>query len=169
MGEQALVVTTNESHANGWIELSDTASLTVRRSGALFWERVAKEIPVSYVPTQFLSLDYLAQLWDSILFTPYADEVKNTLMILDDNFEDIGFVKTSSDDNRLSFNERNRANRLRIRPDRTAVVKLKASPTSIPLNSMGDGMLRVLQLALTVYPAKGGILLIDEFEPTFRT
>lgn len=34
----------------------------------------------------------------------------------------------------------------------------------ISLNSMGDGMLRILQLALKVYPAKDGFLLIDEFE-----
>jgi AAA15 family ATPase/GTPase len=164
IGEQGLVVTVNETQANGWIELNDLASLTPRRSGAIFWERSAKEIPVSYVPTQFLSLDYLAQLWDSILFTPYAEDVKNTLKILDDNFEDIGFVKTSFEDSRTTINERHRINKLRMRSDRTAVIKLKASPASIPLNSMGDGMLRVLQLALTVFPAKGGILLIDEFE-----
>lgn len=29
---------------------------------------------------------------------------------------------------------------------------------------MGDGMLRVLQLALKLFAAKGGFLLIDEFE-----
>lgn len=29
---------------------------------------------------------------------------------------------------------------------------------------MGDGMLRVLQLILKAYPAKGGFLLIDELE-----
>jgi len=34
----------------------------------------------------------------------------------------------------------------------------------IPLSSMGDGMLRVLQLLLAMYPAKGGYFLVDEFE-----
>lgn len=29
---------------------------------------------------------------------------------------------------------------------------------------MGDGMVRILQLILKVFPAKGGFLLIDEFE-----
>lgn len=34
----------------------------------------------------------------------------------------------------------------------------------VPLGSMGDGMLRVLQIVLKVFAAQGGFLLIDEFE-----
>jgi len=34
----------------------------------------------------------------------------------------------------------------------------------VSLNSMGDGMLRLLQLVLKMFPARGGLLLIDEFE-----
>lgn len=34
----------------------------------------------------------------------------------------------------------------------------------VPLGSMGDGMLRVLQIILKVFSAQGGFLLIDEFE-----
>jgi AAA15 family ATPase/GTPase len=34
----------------------------------------------------------------------------------------------------------------------------------VPLNSMGEGMSRVLQLILSVPPAQNGMLLIDEFE-----
>lgn len=162
VGEQALTVTLNETQSIGWIALSDISAQGYRRSQIPFWERAAKELPVSYVPTQFLSLDYLAQLWDSILFTPYADDVKAALQILDENFEDLAFIKAGSDDYRVD--SRFRLNKLRVRSDRSAVVKLKGSPTGIPLSSMGDGMLRVLQLALTVFPAKGGILLIDEFE-----
>jgi predicted ATPase len=129
---------------------------------SMFWERYAKDRPTSFVPTQFLSLDYLAHLWDLILFSPYAEEVKNALKILDDQFEDLAFIKTGS----ASYADRlNRYTRVKIpESDRTAVVKLKHLPKSIPLSSMGDGMLRVLQLALTIFPAKDGILLIDEFE-----
>lgn len=44
------------------------------------------------------------------------------------------------------------------------MVKLSGVDRPVPLNSMGDGMLRVLQLALKLFAAKGGFLLIDEFE-----
>ena len=47
---------------------------------------------------------------------------------------------------------------------RTALVKLSGVSRPVPLNSMGDGMLRVLQLSLKIFAAKGGFLLIDEFE-----
>jgi len=45
-----------------------------------------------------------------------------------------------------------------------AKVKMSDSPHPVPLNSLGDGMLRVLQLVLKVFAAKGGFWLIDEFE-----
>jgi predicted ATP-dependent endonuclease of OLD family len=163
LAEQALVVTVNDSSAVGWVPLNEALLQNPRRPGTnLFWDRGTREIPVSYVPTQFLSMDYLAFLWDSILFSPLSEEVKGALRIIDSDFEDLGFVKTSSDDYRSDA--RLRMNRMRARSDRSAVVKLKGSTASIPLSSMGDGMFRVLQLALTIFPAKGGILLIDEFE-----
>ena len=165
VAEQALAVSLSDVPHLGWIPLSEvlSSSGTRRQAALIFWERFAKEIPVSVVPTHFLSIDYLAQLWDSILFSPYADEVKASLKILDDDFEDLAFVKTGIEEYR---NDRiYRLSRFRVPySDRTAVVKLRSSSTSIPLSSMGDGMLRVLQLALTVFPSKGGVLLIDEFE-----
>lgn len=163
--EQALLVTLTDVSHPGWIPLEEALSpLSARRSSlTFFWERMAKDLPVSYVPTQFLSVDYLAHLWDSILFSPYADEVKSALKILDENFEDLGFVKTNTDEFRSPRFYRN-AKMNTVNSDRTAVVKLKYSAKKIPLSSMGDGMLRVLQLALTIFPGKGGFLLIDEFE-----
>ena len=36
--------------------------------------------------------------------------------------------------------------------------------SDLPLKSLGDGMQRLLQIALNIYQAKDGFLLIDEFE-----
>jgi AAA15 family ATPase/GTPase len=147
---QALLVTASETSGQGWIELND--SMYPRRAN-IFWERTSLELPLSYVPTQFLSLDYLAQLWDQIVFSPHEESVKSALRIIEQSVEEIAFVQAAPEDIR----------KVR-RPERTAKVKLKGLKSGIPLNSMGDGMLRVLQLALTIFPAKGGLLLIDEFE-----
>jgi AAA15 family ATPase/GTPase len=107
-------------------------------------------IPVSFIPTQFLSMDLLADLWDTTVLTDYFINVKKFLKLISDNLEDIAFIKV----------KRSRYKDI----ERTGITKLKNHVNPIPLNSMGDGVLRILQLVLGIYPATGGILLIDEFE-----
>ena len=149
--KQALAVKHGGSKGLGVIELDDPRR---GRSRNIHWESI-KSIPCSYVPTQFVSIDDLADIWDNILFTDYASFVKHGLTIIAEDFEDLGFVKS---DSQLGM--------IRSRPDirRTCKVKLKNLNRAVSLNSLGDGMLRVLQLMLKIFPAKGGILLIDEFE-----
>ena len=114
----------------------------------VFWDRLASESDrFSFIPTRFLSSETLASQWDAILFSAYADHVKEVLQIIDEDLEDVGFVKK---------NNRNE--------ERYALVKKRGSNEGIPLSSMGDGVLRILQLALGLFQAKGGLLLIDEFE-----
>jgi AAA15 family ATPase/GTPase len=112
-------------------------------------------VPCSTVPTQFVSIDELADGWDKIVFTEHEDIVRQALRIITNEFENLTFVR--NDDYRVR-------NSLRNSFQRSARVKLTGIPRPVPLNSLGDGMLRVLQLALKIFPAKGGFLLIDEFE-----
>ena len=109
--------------------------------------------PCSVIPTQFVSMDELADAWDSIALTDQEAVVKNALRIIAPDFENLVFVRSE----RTSPVSRQR-------PTRTAMVKLAGLERPVPLNSLGDGMLRVLQLALKIFSAKGGFLLIDEFE-----
>ena len=76
-------------------------------------------------------------------------------LFLTSSFLDISFVRDEREDSR----------RYASQPlMRTAKVKLAGQPMPVPLGSMGDGMLRVLQIILKVFSAQGGFLLIDEFE-----
>lgn len=109
--------------------------------------------PCSVIPTQFISPDELADEWDKIALTEYAEVVKEAMRIIAPEFENLNFVR--NDDGRPAS---------RSVFQRSAKVKLSNVPRPVPLNSLGDGMLRVLQLALKLFPAKGGFLLIDEFE-----
>jgi AAA15 family ATPase/GTPase len=128
--------------------------ISSRRSlGSLF--ETQGTIPCSHIPTQFVSLDELADEWDKIIFTEYEDKVKQALKLIEEKFENIAFVKDDS------FNSVGRQDR---ELKRLAKIKMANIKRPVPLNSMGDGMLRVLQLVLKVFPAKGGFLLIDEFE-----
>ena len=114
---------------------------------------VANAIPCSVVPTQFISADELAVEWDRIALTEHENVVRLAMRIIAPTFENLAFVL--NDDLRPGY---------RLNPQRSAKVKLSDVPRPVPLNSLGDGMLRVLQLTLKMFPAKGGFLLIDEFE-----
>ena len=81
---QALLVTSNAVTGQGWIELNETSPL---RRLNIFRERSSADIPLSFVPTQFLSLDYLAQLWDQIVFSPHEESVKAALRIIEGSVE----------------------------------------------------------------------------------
>ncbi|MDM8552614.1 AAA family ATPase [Desulfobacterales bacterium HSG2] len=117
-----------------------------------------KPTPISYVPTQFLSMDILAALWDRAVLTSYFDNVRKFLKIISENFEDIAFVKVSNPRRSVPYY----SNVVDI--ERTGIVKLDNFDRPIPLNGMGDGVLRILQLVLGIFPATNGFLLIDEFE-----
>jgi len=101
-------------------------------------------IPCSIIPTRFISMDELALEWDRIVFTEYDEIVRQALKIIAPTFENLVFVQGNK--------------------KRFAKVKVSDSNRPVPLKSLGDGMIRVLQLALKLVSAKGGFLLIDEFE-----
>ncbi len=111
-------------------------------------------LPCNVIPTQFVSLDELADEWDKIALTNHQDTVKSALKLIAPDFLDITFVRTEQQ--KKSFSNQSLS--------RTAKVRLAGQDQPVPLNSMGDGMLRILQLILKVFSAKGGFLLIDEFE-----
>lgn len=114
---------------------------------------IMKATPCSTIPTQFIEIDELADEWDKIALTDDQEIVKDALRIISSEFEDITFIRKEG-------NYRTGKKSL----DRSAKVKLSNISRPVPLNSLGDGMLRILQLILKTFPAKGGFLLIDEFE-----
>jgi AAA15 family ATPase/GTPase len=133
----------------------DNFNMDIRRRYVNFPEYI-KNIPISFIPTQFLSMDLLAALWDKTILTDYYINVKQFLKLISEDLEDIAFIKVNDILSRRLYRERD--------IERTGITKLKNRSDPIPLNSMGDGVMRILQLVLGIFPAAGGILLIDEFE-----
>lgn len=115
--------------------------------------------PCSTIPTKFISLDELADEWDKIALTDFEEQIKNILKLIEDKFENLAFVK---DDSRRDDSVGSALSRRALK--RYAKVKLTGLKHTVPLKSMGDGVLRLLQLAIKLFSARGGILLIDEFE-----
>jgi ABC-type cobalamin/Fe3+-siderophores transport system ATPase subunit len=110
--------------------------------------RRANGMPCSFIPTQFVSIDELADEWDRIALTDDQEVIKEALRIITPEFEGLTFVRDVGSQGL----------------QRTARVKLSTTDRPVPLNSLGDGVVRILQLVLKLFPAKGGFFLIDEFE-----
>lgn len=103
-----------------------------------------KKIHNKYISTQFIPTNETAKLWDAIFLTENEDIINEAMRIINKNYERMSFIHQG---------ER-----------RIAKVKLNNLAYPVPLNSLGDGMLRILQFALHLIPAQNGFLLIDEFE-----
>ena len=148
-------------------ELATSLALLIKRSNRAAWidlsndgpryNRVNPEItpiiPCAYIPTRFIDQDELAVEWDTIALTNHHSRLKDAMKIIAPDFEDLVFVH--AEDNPLYPRRSAR---------RTAKLKMSGQSHPVPLSSMGDGMLRLLQLTLKIFPAQGGFLLIDEFE-----
>lgn len=101
-------------------------------------------VACSFIPTQFVSMDELESEWNDINLTDNEDIITQALQIIVPDFK------------RLAFDGN--------KEKRWVKVKLANLPKPVPLKSLGDGMLRILQIAIKLVSAQGGFLLIDEFE-----
>lgn len=107
-------------------------------------------LPCRFVSAQAVHIDALAADWDAIAFTEEGEVVKSIVRLLLPGFENLAFIKDTTRSETGAY--------------RLAVVKLNGLPSPVYLKSLGGGVLRILQLALSLFPAKGGLLLIDEFD-----
>jgi len=100
----------------------------------------------AFIPTAFISMFELKREWEDIELTDDEEIVKQALQIIVPDFQRLGFFLNQQEQKWW------------------VKVKLANLPKPVPLKSLGDGMLRVLQIAIKLVSAQGGFLLIDEFE-----
>lgn len=106
-----------------------------------------KSAPYQMVHTADFRSSTNAQLYDKITLSPLEKYVVKALNIINDNIERISFVTEDHEER-----------------SRVPVVSLRDSNRIVRLSSMGDGLNRVLTIVLSLLNAKGGVLLVDEFE-----
>lgn len=92
-----------------------------------------------YIPAGFELIN--AQLWRKIKLTEKEDSVVEVLHVIEP-----------------------RIKRIDIEPDGSALVRLKNSPKPLPLKNFGEGMNRLLTVALGLVSAENDMLLIDEID-----
>jgi hypothetical protein len=104
------------------------------------------EIPtISFLGTEQPEGGHLSQLWDSVALTSEENEVTDALRLIEPSIERIAFLGES-------------------RRPRSFFLRLSGLEQRIPLGSVGDGLKRLLALALHLQSAKGGLLLVDEID-----
>ena len=101
-----------------------------------------------YVPNYHFVRTYCEQdnytKWSNITLTENEKYIIEALQTIEPSVQKFAFVKDND--------------------KQKAVIKLKDNPDRVPLQSMGDGMNRILTIILALVNASDGYLLIDEFE-----
>jgi hypothetical protein len=134
---------------------SDSTAASARRLSER-WTQNFDVVPCSYVPTRMLGMAETGAMWDRVALTDFQPVVVDALKVIDSRIDGIVFVEQGD----MRPNTRRPSSIGR----RTALIKMTDSKLRVPLASSGDGVLRLLQIILSLYAAKGGVLLIDEFE-----
>jgi|JI6StandDraft_1071083.scaffolds.fasta_scaffold00329_5 hypothetical protein len=89
----------------------------------------------------------LRPLWSSIVGNPDEDQVLAALQILDDRLDRVVFSTDIDED-----------------PSPKIFVRLKGVRERVPLSSLGDGMRRMLGIAIRAVKARDGWLVLDEVD-----
>jgi hypothetical protein len=115
------------------------------RRGAPPYAQLASSA-VIFLGTEGADFNILRKMWDDIVLTSEEEKVIEALKIIEPNVERLAFTGRSARWSSLAW------------------IKLKNNEERVPLGSLGDGIRRLLSLAIYAARATGGILLIDEID-----
>jgi ABC-type branched-subunit amino acid transport system ATPase component len=114
-----------------------------------------QRVPIRFITASSLSPDAVIDLFEEVVLTPYEDFVVEALRIIEPSIERIA---TSGTERRRAFSSRGMGVRGGL------LVRCRGIRDRIPIGSMGDGIWRILGLALALARTEGGILLVDEID-----
>jgi hypothetical protein len=113
-----------------------------------------EESRIVFIAPDFMSHS-LPAMWDQVLLERQEGDIRKAMQILDPSIEDIVFQ--TGDPMSRNF-DRSSSGRSGV------LASFAGGPRRIPLGSMGDGMHRLLTLAICLKHARGGYLFIDEID-----
>jgi AAA15 family ATPase/GTPase len=109
-----------------------------------------------FIPSSGIYQSLISDLWDDMITDGRDPEVMAILKSIDKNIERLNMVANSEPDNIKKETDKSH--------ERIAVVKTKQFEKPVPLNDLGEGLMRVFGMAMAAIKASDGFLLIDEFE-----
>jgi ABC-type branched-subunit amino acid transport system ATPase component len=121
---------------------------TIRRSPR---HRADESHAVRFIATAGLTVDEVVSLFEEVVLTKEEDLVIEALRTIEPNIDRIATMS---------------GERARTYPGERGGIVVKCRNTSqrVPIGSMGDGLWRMLGLALAIATAEGGVLLVDEID-----
>jgi len=144
-----------------WDEMAEfDFALSINRRGGLSMDAIRRlsvqaeaAAKARFITTASLSADSVIDLFEAIVLTPEEDMAVDALRIIEPSIERIATaggerVRTAGYD----------------MPRGGVLVRCKDVKHRIPIGSMGDGIWRMLGLALALAGSGGGVLLVDEID-----
>jgi hypothetical protein len=125
---------------------SDIADMPARRSRL----RYSEGVPSQFITTESFTGGELIGMWDRLALTPSESLVLQALQFLDPGIERIA----SQAGGPYPWNQARGG----------FIVKRKGWEQPVPIGSMGDGMWRMLAMAIAITQSRGGFLLVDEID-----
>lgn len=113
-------------------------------------------LKTQFVTPFSLNIRQLTSLFDEIVLTPEESLVLSALQIIEPKIERIASVGPDK------YGGISRSSRERERGG--FVVKVSDKDQPIPVGNMGDGIWRILAIALAIVSCQGGVLLVDEID-----
>jgi len=110
---------------------------------------------VSFVTTSSLSAEEVVSLLGRYVLNPEEGLLLSALRIIEKDIERIAPIPTSSGGHSSFGLAGGRGG---------VVIKVKNIQTRLPIGTMGDGIWRLLSLALALIRATNGVLLVDEID-----
>jgi hypothetical protein len=118
---------------------------SVLRSFTRFKRDLSQVGDVQFVTTNHMDYGELANAWDSIVLTPAEESVVAALRLIEPAIERISFTGGRTSHSGI-------------------LVRLRGEETPVPLDSMGDGVRRVLAIIVALVNSGQGTLLVDEID-----
>jgi energy-coupling factor transporter ATP-binding protein EcfA2 len=100
--------------------------------------------PVAFMTTARLFPSELARLWTNVVLKPAEERAVEALRLIEPEIDRIAISESGG--------------------NVLAQVRLRGAPGPVPLGSLGEGVSRLLALALHLVNAQGGFFLVDEIE-----
>ena len=139
-----------------WSDVEEPHRMRMTSDGLLTWPRIARvrgnaTHDALFVRAEGMGVEDIVSLFDNVVLTDREQAVTQAMRVVEPHIERIASVAYD----RSPF--------LQQAPG-GVYVKLRGERDRVPISSTGDGMWRMLGLALGLANAQGGVLLIDEID-----
>ena len=113
--------------------------------------RASEENPSQFITADSLDSEDLVSLWDKIALSQNEELVLTALRFLDPNIERVAAQATTQTYYGTAFRG-------------GFIIKHRDYEQPIPIGSFGDGMWRMMAMAIAITQCSGGVLLVDEID-----